>query len=509
MEKKFYTDDFEQFLKETADEFRMYPSKRVWSSLYNNLHPSRKWPSLAVCLLFVFSMLYIGIAHKNEITGAQPDNKAANVIAANTINNSAESNSLFTTFTNHQPARQTVSSEPIAASNTTTSASDSRVDDPSLLKPLIIAANNASTNYRAVQIERNNPQSGRKVNNHTDLVAANTGSNLVAANANTSQELPANISNEEMVDGNIVKDKAALTKYLETINGADDHSIVIEARLPSSLTETIRKNKYTPEMEWIENYAFYNKPTTSFKSKLFTEYYITPSVGYRSLSKTVNYDFASRSSSLLGNGQNAVKQSPLIHHGAFNLEAGFAYVYNYTKWLKLRAGVQLNYTSYIIKADEMGHPSLTNILLDNQTGGIELSQHATRWANPSGKAPSDKLNSSTFQVSMPFGADVKVAGKHNLQWFVGASIQPTYVIFGNAYLISADLKNYVYDSKFIRKWNLNSSLETYVSYKTKKGITFNVGPQFRYQFFSTYRKNYTYDEKLFNAGLKFGMIKNL
>src|SRR3954464_11758079 len=70
MEKKFYTDDFEQFLKETADDFRMYPSKRVWNSLYNNLHPGRKWPSLSVCLLLISSIVFIGLSHKNEITGA-------------------------------------------------------------------------------------------------------------------------------------------------------------------------------------------------------------------------------------------------------------------------------------------------------------------------------------------------------------------------------------------------------------------------------------------------------
>ena len=39
MEKEFYTDEFEQLLKEKADQFRMYPSKRVWHSIYNNLHP--------------------------------------------------------------------------------------------------------------------------------------------------------------------------------------------------------------------------------------------------------------------------------------------------------------------------------------------------------------------------------------------------------------------------------------------------------------------------------------
>jgi hypothetical protein len=57
-------------LKETADDFRMYPSKRVWNSLYNNLHPGRKWPSLAVLFAISFLYVFIGISHKSEITGS-------------------------------------------------------------------------------------------------------------------------------------------------------------------------------------------------------------------------------------------------------------------------------------------------------------------------------------------------------------------------------------------------------------------------------------------------------
>ena len=60
MERKFYTDNFEKLLKENADQFKMYPSKKVWHGLYNDLHPGKRWPSITMSILFLFSLVIIG-----------------------------------------------------------------------------------------------------------------------------------------------------------------------------------------------------------------------------------------------------------------------------------------------------------------------------------------------------------------------------------------------------------------------------------------------------------------
>lgn len=44
---------FELFLQDSLKDFRMVAGKRVWSSLYNNLHPSRRWPAFSTVVLFV------------------------------------------------------------------------------------------------------------------------------------------------------------------------------------------------------------------------------------------------------------------------------------------------------------------------------------------------------------------------------------------------------------------------------------------------------------------------
>src|SRR5687768_4620260 len=60
MEQKFYTDNFENLLKENADQFKMHPSKKVWQGIYNNVHPGTRWPSLAMNILFIFTLVIIG-----------------------------------------------------------------------------------------------------------------------------------------------------------------------------------------------------------------------------------------------------------------------------------------------------------------------------------------------------------------------------------------------------------------------------------------------------------------
>ena len=43
MEKKFYHTDFEDLIKEKADQYKMYPSDRVWKGIDRSIRSRRKW----------------------------------------------------------------------------------------------------------------------------------------------------------------------------------------------------------------------------------------------------------------------------------------------------------------------------------------------------------------------------------------------------------------------------------------------------------------------------------
>jgi hypothetical protein len=92
---------------------------------------------------------------------------------------------------------------------------------------------------------------------------------------------------------------------------------------------------------------------------------------------------------------------------------------------------------------------------------------------------------------------------------VGTGIQPTLLVNGKAYLISSDRRNYIEESGMLRRWNVNASFETYVSYTGKNGLIWQVGPQFRRQLFSTNVRQYAVEELLNSYGIKVGISKPL
>jgi len=60
MESKYNIDNFERFLRDKTDDFKMYPSKRVWYSIYNNMHPGNRMPSVSMCIVLICSLLLVG-----------------------------------------------------------------------------------------------------------------------------------------------------------------------------------------------------------------------------------------------------------------------------------------------------------------------------------------------------------------------------------------------------------------------------------------------------------------
>ena len=318
------------------------------------------------------------------------------------------------------------------------------------------------------------------------------------------------IANNKTIIGNIN------TQGISTVP-TGSNAIEIEKIDDSKTLEKVNTNKTketslikssninTEEKSWMEDHAFHNLHNRNkWKTNLSVEYYITPSVGYRELYK--NNDFEPATGLLQRTTDNS---NVLSQQAAFNFEGGAAWLLKLNKRLRLKTGLQLNYTNYITYAHQLQHPTQTTVLMNNiQNGNLMPVDYNSIYGNVLGSNET-KLNNYTVQISIPIGLDYKLAGNEKINWFMGADIQPTYVLDGNAYLISANYKNYVSDPSILRNWNVNTSIESFVSFKTPGNILLNVGPQFRYQLLSTYSKQYSYTEKLYNIGLKVGVIKKL
>jgi hypothetical protein len=492
MEKEYYTTDFEQLLKDATEDFKMYPSRRVWNSLYNNLHPAKRWPSLAVCLLLVTAILYIGVTNNNAIN-------ASSKFAANSKILIAENNLVASTNNtqNYQQAEEVVNNH----------AADK---DKSL------------HNYEKFIAEQDRVKQLLSFDIKIEDAASQASSNLVSNNQNEKVSQSPIISNfsEDNIKTPIITNPSVNSLTIEeksTINNLPVVNPVDVNNSNTTMVETTKKIKNkpsqaiaealnNPDRAWIDNYAFYNRnEKNKWKAKTAIEYYITPSIGFRNIEDNSTYKPGVNNS--LVTNSNISKD--VDQQAAINLEAGTALLYSVSKKLRLKAGLQFNYTNYSINAYELKHPAQTSLLLNDPiTGNMPRMQpYNTMYAN-SPALSSTKLNNNTIQLSLPLGFDYKIAGNNRIQWFAGATAQPTYVASGHAYLVSTDLKFYVNDNSFIRQWNMNTAVETFVSYKTNSGIIINAGPQVRYQLFSTYTKEYTYSEKLYNIGLKMGISRN-
>lgn len=493
MEKNFYRDNFEQLLRDTTDNFRMYPSNRVWHSIYNNLHPSRRWPSVAVWLLFIFSVIFIGLSNNNgtNYQNAGKNYTIANLVPAkisnqNPVNKPAALTSEPTTYPK-QDILNDLSRKDAKKSNTQHNPFDIQLAEQASQSANIISYYKKQANKSSNSLVPENKLAAEK---DTENISGDVAINKQRTNNITN-------SNLNNLDLNISELKNNLSANIKSAEKTDEES------LNKAIAFDVINDK-----EWIEDHAFHYKPTASkWKSKTSFQFYVTPSIGYRSISKNNSYSIPANTSFISNTTipeqqyESAVSQAPAV-----NMELGGNILYSITKILNLKIGVQLNYTNYNINAYELKHPTMTTLLLNDLNTELPvLSPRTTTLANTTG-VYSTKLNNNTYQVSIPVGADIKIAGNNNLKWFAGATIQPTYIAKGNAYFISSDLKNYVTDNTLMRKWNLNGGVETFISYKTKSGLTLNAGPQLRYQLLSTYSKKYSYNEKLYNVGLKIGII---
>jgi hypothetical protein len=231
-------------------------------------------------------------------------------------------------------------------------------------------------------------------------------------------------------------------------------------------------------------------------------YYITPSFGYRTISNNKgNTTSVAAVNSFIGTSNTNMAQQNMKDVFALNVEAGAVLQYKLTKSIRLKTGLQANYTNYISKVTQLDHPTQAKLAVSGQQNNLRASSYATKEGNTN-------LNKTTWQVALPIGLDIKIAGTDKLKWYIGATAQPTYVFGGGAFVLSSDASHYISENALMRRWNLNTAVETFVSFKPSPAVTLNIGPQFRYQVFSSYKKAYNYTEKLYNVGVKVGISTN-
>ncbi|HMH24777.1 MAG TPA: hypothetical protein VK563_23540, partial [Puia sp.] len=106
----------------------------------------------------------------------------------------------------------------------------------------------------------------------------------------------------------------------------------------------------------------------------------------------------------------------------------------------------------------------------------------------------------------PVGFELRIMGNERLQLNIAATIQPTWLMNTNSYLLTTDYASYTSEPKLFRRFNVNAGLEAFLSYRIG-AIRWQIGPEFRYQLLSTYSNQYPIRENLKGYGLKIGISK--
>ena len=238
------------------------------------------------------------------------------------------------------------------------------------------------------------------------------------------------------------------------------------------------------------------------------QFYVTPSISYRSLtgqaSKSVyqySQYFLSTNAPFARDVKDAVNHSPGI-----GFEIGASMYYPITKRLSFKAGIQANYNQYQIKAFS-STPEIATYGMNNFRAGSIPINAVSVYRNNAGYSNAT-LRNEHYMLSIPIGFDYRILGNKKINLSFASTIQPSYVFANYSYLISTNLRNYAKAPDLNRKLNVNGAMEASLNFNSG-GFKWSIAPQYRYQLMSSFKNKYPIKENLMDFGIKLGVIKTI
>jgi hypothetical protein len=467
MERQFNNGDFEKLLRDNANQYRMYPSEKVWKGIHSTLHTRRRWYGLtaAIMLLVTGSIVSI-IIYSDKAGNNLTDQKNIS------IQNSSQKQTL-----------------PIGSKETKT-FTPARNE----IKPVDRRATNLTEFYSEAPVfktsTRDDKQSNVVLNNNLNN---NIDRDSFESNTSNNNEPPGELP--LFTDLNLLKQNTFLT--------TEDVLMDDIATNEKTITDqsTVGENTEKEINDAISAIASQNTllPKQKKQAKVTAQVFFTPTVSYRKLKENKNVYAGS------GFYVPTIDLNNIVNHKpAMGLEFGIEGKYKVNKKFSLTTGLQFNINRYDILA--YSHPTeIATIALTSSYGVVDSLATLSNYRNSGTSAK--MLENFYFQVAVPVGVEVILTDNKNIQWGISGSIQPTYVIGDRAYLISSDYKNYAKFPDVMRRWNISTGVGTFVAYSTGR-INWQVGPHLRYQHLSSFVSELSVKEKLYAIGLKVGATIN-
>lgn len=483
MEHKFDNRDFEQFVKQNADQYRMFPSDKVWKGINNTLHTKRRWYGLGLALLLLTTAAVTGIMLAPSDKKQSVAGDAASVLI-NKIN---------------KEQNQVSKQAPVVFTHVNAPAKNNiRIASPDNTQKNLFPASSNTVTDNSIPLQSNQHSNVAGEEKTTDIVLAepvysikSTSPDQIVKNRSKQvdkTQVLVNQNNTSVLSENISAPEFSTDKA----TAKSDLSTVAE-------TEYSYKDANLLTIESVVNTFKYVKTRKKISWRIF----ITPTITYRELNDNKPFLAAARSTIGASNSYSLADiNSQVTHKPDIGIQLGFTAGYPVSKNITLTGGLQFNVSKYNIRASTSASEVAT-IALNTSGGGTNTVSAITNYRNVAGYRAA-WLHNKYISASVPVGAEIKLSGNRKTIVGVGATVQPTYILGNRAYLLSTDLKNYAEVPSLTRKWNINTGFEIFAGYKTKKA-DWRIGPQVRYQVFSSFDNKYPIKEHLFDFGVKLGL----
>lgn len=516
MERRFDMGDFEQSLKDHADQFRLTPSRRVWKGIYNDLHPGSKWPSITVAVIFIITLVTIGNLNNsprptersqavelNKLISATPNINSGNGSLATNSEKLVITDYLFShekSYNNLSLTRELSENlieqeENINELKEDQSASVVKSNNTLLTTaPVSTAMNKADLTYNTSKVSSKvNPMVVGKYNttssdkNFSSLVSPKKEDQSKNNNRTTISldekyftilnELNSTVPEPEYSFVRFDPNELSLINNESTLLNTDilaGNGILKESEQNklASLAAT-RKNK---KVKWI--------------------YYLTPSVSSASFrDKGMTFNFVSL--------QNRAFHG-MTYNADWGLDAGTQMNYRISEKWNFITGANIRYSGYNIVSN-LVHPTFTTLTLRDNSGLDYSKTYITHYGNGITQNQISLLNYS-LQASIPVGLQYNIWQNKNIQINLASTIDVSTVLKSNAHIISSDDRFYVRDPLLSRKVNMGANFNPNIVISGQK-VKWHVGPNIHYRLFSTYNDSYLIKEHLVDYGIRIGISK--
>jgi hypothetical protein len=453
-ERTIFDDEFEKQLKEKADQFKMYPSDKVWNEVYSSIHTRRR--------KFVTGMSFL-IGSILLLAGAQlifPSKNTVQKVISAKINTPVKS--------------ATAADLSRFAANGLAPSADNSAD---VRKP------DGNLNAPPSFVLRSELSSEMRTGTETKL-----------------ESLP---------------EKIQTTGSVKPIQSADPNASAKSTAPPATrdLNDNSQSGQISYEINKVTADMLPEKSVTQLShirnDRFSWELFITPTLnkhylyGLNAQTMTQSIQTAPIRVGYFTNVNGLVDNTPVVGY-----DVGGNILYRVSKFISLKAGLEFSFSRYYIKAYNSDQPQASPVLssylgyVSDSLVSINTGNGTTINKNP------QRFQNRYYQISLPVGVEMKVAGKGRLQLHLGGTLQPSYLLNTDAYVLSDDYITYVKNSQAFRRWNLIAGAEAHISYDFGK-MRLELGPQVRYQIFSTYKNSYPLQENMLNYGIRIGISRSI